>query len=118
MKNILGVIVLLFGIGFSAQAQDLGKNKAVVSFSTSAKCGMCKKRLEKDLSLTKGVQDAKLNLDDKVMTIVYNSKKTDKAKLQKAINDIGYDAGESVANQKSHDRLPDCCQKDAEEHED
>lgn len=118
MKYLLSTLVLVIGLSFSSNAQDLAKNEAVVSFQTSAKCGMCKKRLEKDLTLTKGVSDAKLNLDDKVMTLVYNTKKTNKAKLAKAINDVGYDANESVANQKSHDRLPDCCQKTAEEHED
>lgn len=118
MRKIIGFLVVGLMLSFMSNAQDLAKNEAVVSFQTSAKCKMCKSRLEKDLALTKGVQDAKLNLDDKVMTIVYNTKKTDKTKLQKAINDIGYDAGDSEANQKSHDRLPDCCQKSAEEHED
>ena len=79
---------------------------------------MCKKRLEKDLFLTKGVSDADLNLDDKVLTIVYNTKKTNKEKLAKAVNNVGYDANESLANQSAHDRLPDCCQKSAKEHKD
>jgi len=92
--------------------------QAQVSLQTSAKCGMCKSRIERDLGLTKGVDKATLRLTDKVVVIDYNPKKTNVEALKKAISMIGYDADEVVANQKSHDRLPDCCQKSAAPHVD
>lgn len=89
-----------------------------VKFKTSAKCGMCKSRIERDLGLTKGVESAKLNLEDKVVTVRYKTKKTTAKEIQTAITMIGYDANKMVADQKSHDRLPGCCQKSAEPHVD
>jgi len=53
-----------------------------------------------------------------VVTVKFNPKKTNAAKIKQQISKIGYDADEVVANQKSHDALPDCCQKTAKAHVD
>jgi periplasmic mercuric ion binding protein len=118
MKNILTIFGLMIVLCFGAKAQDLAKNEGVVKIKTSAICKMCKARIEKDMSLTKGVEKAELNLDDKVLTLKYNSKKTDAATLKTALSKIGYDADDLVADTKAHDRLPDCCQKTAKPHVD
>ncbi|AWV98833.1 heavy-metal-associated domain-containing protein [Arcticibacterium luteifluviistationis] len=118
MKKIIGFVVLGFLMSFGAKAQSFASYDNVVSIKTSAICKMCKDRIERDLSLTKGVEKAELNLDDKVVTVAYNAKKTDAAKIKTAITKIGYDADEVVADQKAHDRLPDCCQKTAVPHDD
>ena len=118
MKNILGLVLLGFLMNFGAKAQSFASSENVVKIKTSAICKMCKKRIERDLSLTKGVEEAELNLDNKVVTVAFNSKKTNAAEIKKAITKIGYDADEIVADQKAHDRLPDCCQKSAAAHVD
>ncbi|MGL4629578.1 MAG: heavy-metal-associated domain-containing protein [Leadbetterella sp.] len=115
MKNVIFgfMVVLLF-----SQVSFGQNNVQTVTFKTSAKCGMCKMRLERDMSLAKGVKEATLNLDDKKMTLVYNPKKTNPNKLKRAISKIGYDAEEVTANQKAHDALPHCCRKSAVAHND
>jgi periplasmic mercuric ion binding protein len=113
MKKIL---ILLFSL---AIGQCFAQNKSnTVSFKTSAVCGMCKQRIERDLGLTKGVSNASLDLKTKIVTVSYNTKKTSPAALKKAITKIGYDADEMLAVQKSHDALPACCQKTAMAHND
>jgi periplasmic mercuric ion binding protein len=118
MKNILSVFFLGMMMSFGANAQNFASADNVVKIKTSAICKMCKKRIERDLSLTKGVEKAELNLEDKVVTVAFNHQKTNAKDIKKAISNIGYDADEVVADQKSHDRLPDCCQKTAVEHKD
>lgn len=103
--------IVLFAILSSAFRAE---PPAKVKIKTSAICEMCKERIEKQLAFTKGVTEANLDLKDKVVTISYNSKKTDVDKLKKAINDAGYDADETVANEKSYEKLPSCCKKDGE----
>lgn len=116
MKKVSFLLAFLF-IGTIAFAQK--KNKvAEVEIQTSAKCGMCKQRIERDLGLTKGVESAKLDLNSKVVTVKYNTKKMSEADVKKAISTIGYDADEVVANEKSHDQLPGCCQKTSKAHKD
>ncbi len=115
MKQLTFLFVLVLGVVFSTVASKPGKEKEV-KIKTSAVCDMCKERIEKNLTLSKGVSEAVLNLDDKVVTIKYNPKKTDEAALRKVITDTGYDADSQMCNKTAHDKLPECCQKGNEAH--
>lgn len=92
-----------------------GKDKEV-KFKTSAICEMCKARIERNLGLSKGVKESNLDLTDKVVTVKYNPDKTTEEAIKATINNTGYDADLSVANQKAHDKLPSCCRKTAAAH--
>lgn len=116
MKNIL--FILFFATILSGFTKEDPPKTAEAKFKTSAVCGMCKKRIERDLGVTKGIVGSNLNLDDKVVTVTYNPKKTSPEKIKNAISKIGYDADDVVADQKAHDALPDCCQKTAAAHKD
>lgn len=109
--SVAFVLIATFSFGQS-------KKIAEVQFQTSAKCGMCKQRIERDLGLTKGVESAELDLETKIVSVKYKTKKTTSEDIQTAITMIGYDADKMVADQKSHDRLPGCCQKSAKPHKD
>ena len=114
MKKNVAVWVIFLTLNFTVNAQV---NKIEeVKFKTSAKCSMCKARIEGDMGRSTGVKSVKLNLDDKTVNISYYPKKVTKQELKIRISKIGYDADEIVANQKSHDALPACCQKDAKPH--
>ena len=43
----------------------------------------------------------------------FNPKKTNVAKLKKAITEVGYDADEVVAETAGYNKLPSCCKKEA-----
>ena len=123
---IITSIVLTGTVSFPLQAstlefavskiQEIEKKVDTVEIKTSAICGMCKERLEHDMTFEKGVKSVELDLDTKILTISYKTNKTSKEELKKAVTKIGYDADEMVANQKAHDRLPPCCQKGTEPH--
>ena len=84
---------------------------------TSAICEMCKRTLENDVSFVKGVKKVTLDLDNKVLTVIYNSSKTSPEKIREAVTKSGYDADSLKADPKAFKRLPDCC-KDHEIHND
>lgn len=109
--SVAFVLVATLSFGQSKKFEE-------VKFQTSAKCGMCKQRIERDLGLTKGVESAELDLETKVVSVKYKAKKTTPSDIQKAITMIGYDADKLIANEKAHDRLPACCQKSAQPHKD
>ena len=110
MKNriILFALLLISVITFA----DVPKTQTV-KIKTSAICEMCKERIEKKLAFTKGVSDVNLDVEskDKVVTIIFNPKKTNVVKLKKAIAEVGYDADEVVAETAGYDKLPGCCKK-------
>ena len=117
MKKVISILTILLTISILTFAVKPPKT-AEIKIKTSAKCGMCKKRIERDLGVSKGIVNSNLNLDDKVVTITYNPKKTSPEKIKEVISKIGYDADEVVADQKSHDALPSCCQKTSASHKD
>ncbi len=111
-RNIITLLTMFFLFSGFAYAQS----EKEVEIKTSAICKMCKERIERNLGLSKGVKESNLDLKNMVVTVKYNPKKTDVDAIKNTIMNIGYDANDLVANQKSHDRLPDCCQKTAEIH--
>lgn len=113
----LFLLVVIFHLfGYETVAQDIDSKTETVEIKTSAICGMCKDRLEKNIAFEKGVKSVTLNEETKVLTIEFKKGKNSKDKLKKAITKLGYDADELPADQKAHDRLPACCQKGSEPH--
>lgn len=91
----------------SAHAQQV----AQVQIRTSAVCGMCKTTLEKAMAYEKGVKAAELDVDTKLLTVVYRPDKTTPAKLRNAVVLAGYTADSLAADPRAFSRLPECCQK-------
>jgi len=117
-KNLMTIgCMMLFLFSSQVMAQQAKDSKTeTVTIQTSAICDQCKTRLEKNIAFEKGVRSVVLDEETKKLTIEYRKGKTDKEKLKKAITKIGYVADEMPADQKAHDRLPDCCQKGSDPH--
>lgn len=111
-KHLVIAITLLFSL--SGIAQEKKTDTLVVQ--TSAKCGMCKTRIENDLKYENGVRSVSLDNTTKKVSVVYRTDKTNPYKIRLAITKIGYDADDMPADQKAHDKLPACCQKTSEPH--
>lgn len=119
MKNLLKTILVVFVIALSSNSAVAQQQKTVQTavIKTAIYCDHCKAcescgdRLEKTLLKEKGVQ--MITLDEKAMTIkvVYNSKKTDIAKIRTAVSKLGYDADEVKADLIAYESLDGCCKK-------
>lgn len=104
MKNLgLFILMLMFtGFGFSQNVE--------VKIKTSAQCDMCKDRIEDKLNYTSGVKYAELDVDSKVLTVKYSTKKLSKKDVQNLVADLGYNADDVKRNEAAHSKLPGCCQ--------
>ncbi|MEP1033022.1 cation transporter [Ekhidna sp.] len=110
MKLLLSILASMILFTSMAQKEPLEVDGGFkVEIKTSAICEMCQYTLEKDLAFEKGVKEATLNLDDKVMSIVYNPKKTDAQALRKRITMVGYHADTLARDANAYDKLPMCC---------
>ncbi len=114
MKSIF--VALCFQFALFSGFRFMSEPPTKVKIKTSAICEMCKARIEKKMAFTKGVVESDLDLKDKVITVSYHSNKTDVNKIKKAINEVGYDADETKAIDKSYEKLPSCCKKDSSPH--
>lgn len=109
-RNLFLNSLLALTLSGTALLANDDKDKEV-KIKTSAVCEMCKARIERNLAFEKGVKEATLDVESKVVTVRYNPAKTDVSKLKATINKTGYDADELPADAKSYDKLPSCCKK-------
>ena len=109
MKIILIAIIATLSINV-AQAQ---KKIETIEIQTSAVCDMCKETIEKQLAFTKGVTAAELDVPTGIVTVSFKANKTTADAIRKSINEVGYDADDSPADEKAYDNLHHCCKKDA-----
>jgi copper chaperone CopZ len=72
--------------------KDAKKKASEVTFKVNMTCENCQKRIEKHIAWEKGVKDLRVDLDKKLVTVKYDSKKTDEDALKKAIEGLGYTA--------------------------
>lgn len=96
-KILFLMTLCLFSFSLNGFAQDKNEkkdNKEQVVFDVSLHCENCKKKMEKNLPFEKGVNNLKVDLNNKTVMVQYNPQKTDKQKLQKAIEKLGYEAKE------------------------
>ncbi len=108
------MVIFLSTMAYSCStAQAGGSETQSLEIQTSAVCGTCKQTLEKAMGKVDGVSSSRLDLGNKVLTVEFDPEKTNAEALRKLVTETGYDADDQPANQKSHDNLPACCQKDS-----
>jgi copper chaperone CopZ len=107
-QTLLIISFLLLTFSFNSYAQN-GTDTLFVQ--TSAQCGMCKQTLEKAMAYEKGVISSSLDLETKILQVVYKDAKTNPEKIRKAIAAVGYDADDVKANERAYSNLPACCKK-------
>lgn len=95
---------MLLGAGMTASAKTV-KAKIFVD----GKCDHCKERIEKTALGIKGVSAAVWNQEQKRLFLKYNSDKTDTTAVEKALVNVGHDAGNLKATDAAYEALPPCC---------
>jgi copper chaperone CopZ len=94
MKTKLYSLIVLFILSVSVTAQlknDANKKKTEeVTFIVNMHCSGCKEKIEKYIPMERGVEDIKVDLDKKEVTVIYKPAKTTVEKLKKSIEELGY----------------------------
>ncbi len=103
--------LLIFSLFTATTSSAQSKKTDTVYIKTSAECDQCKKSIEKALNYEKGVKSARLNVETKVVEVIYKPAKTTPEHLRHIITNIGYDADGEKANNKAYQKLEDCCKK-------
>lgn len=104
MKKILVIFILFYGFIFAHEP-------TIVKIKTSAECSKCKTRIEKAVSSLDGVIIASLDVKSKIFTVSFDET-IDIEKIRKTINNIGYDADSTKADETAYKKLPKCCKVD------
>lgn len=75
----------------SALAAKPKKEYATVVFHVHLHCADCVKKVKENIAFEKGVKDLKVSLEEHTVTVTYDPKKTDEARLKAAIEKLGYE---------------------------
>lgn len=86
-----------------------GENINVTVMTPTIQCGMCQKTIEMGLAKLEGVARSTVDLATKTTQVSYDSEKTDLAKIERAISNLGYQANETGADSDAYEDLPACC---------
>lgn len=108
MKNILIAFVLTL-IGFSANAQQEKSSNAKHSIEVNGNCEQCKKRIEKAAYSVAGVKSATWHIDDHMLHLILNEKKSSLQDVEKAIAKVGHDTEQVKATDEDYSNLHHCC---------
>ncbi len=101
-KSIISIAfaILAMTLVIGTNAQDKSdKKEAEVTFISDIDCPSCQKKLESKLPHEPGVKDLKIDLEKKTIWFKFDPQKTDKIKLAKALEKLGYASRE--ANQEA-----------------
>jgi len=91
LRVIFVAVLFLFAANVvSAQNKKTNKNEEQVVFSVSMDCHNCEQKVKKNIPFEKGVKDLTTDLDKQLVTIKYQKNRTDKAKLKKSIEKLGF----------------------------
>lgn len=105
-SNILVAITVLLSFT-SCNAQI--KNATTETVKIYGNCGMCEKTIEKAGNL-KDIVKVDWNVDTKMATITYDTKKTNQDEILKRIALSGYDSDKFLAPDDVYNNLHGCCQ--------
>ena len=97
MRNKLFIVIALLVGLTSMNAQERKANakavqSEVVYFIPNMHCERCQAKIEKAITLEKGVKDLIFDLKAQKLTIVYQKQETTPEKLRQALAKMGYEA--------------------------
>jgi periplasmic mercuric ion binding protein len=99
--SILSFVFAFFAFSVSAQTKS-------ETIKVAGECGMCKNKIEK-AAKGAGASYANWDVDNKVLTVKYNSTSSNSAKIQKAVAAVGYDTETNKATEEAYNKLHSCC---------
>lgn len=113
-KKVMFIAVMLVAVMLSstqAFSQTTNKEIKTLKLLTNAHCNACKKTLEEGLAYEKGIKDASLDLNTKVLTVAYNPQKTDEQIIKAKVQKLGYTAETYSNTGTSGGQTGKCCAK-------
>lgn len=105
---IASMLLLLSTVAFGQKPPKV----QTADITTSAVCGHCEEAITEALTYHKGVLAMSMDMETKVVSVRYKTKKTSVEDLRNKIAALGYNADEVPASREAYAKLSPCCQKE------
>ncbi len=115
MKVAIGfvcAVVLSMGsvVSSSAGSEGVMASQRVDTIEVpDMQCGMCEMKISKRLKKIAGVSAVEADAEANSVVVTYDPTKTSLAALEKAIAEVGYDAGDAKTTKAAQAKLHGCC---------
>lgn len=98
----------------SAPQHDLKKKERTDTISVpEMQCGMCEYRIERTIKKLKGVSAIVADAEANHVVVTYNPNTISRQSIEKAIADVGYNAGDAKTTAETQAKLSACCRPGA-----
>ena len=107
-RQLAVLLLLLFSAFWLAGCSEQGKEQQALAAGNSKEmtvpvegmsCNSCVANVKSNLKPMEGIQQVSVSLEKRNATITYDPDKISPEQVQKAINELGYKAGEPVENE-------------------
>jgi len=96
VKVILAVVVFLLATNLVfAQDRRVNNREAQVVFLVNMDCHACEQKVKKNIPYQRGVRNLTTDLGKQLVSITYRTNRTDKDKLKKSIEKLGFTCKEA-----------------------
>lgn len=96
MKKTLSIFILLLTAYFTLAAARTIKNETIKIKCPDMHCAGCKEKITEAVNSLVGILELNVDLESKVVTVTYNTKKTSKDKILEKLAEAGYE-GEIIS---------------------
>jgi methionine salvage enolase-phosphatase E1 len=108
-----GILIAIVGFLSTTASSAQIKNAKTETIKVYGNCGMCETTIEKAGSKS-NLYKTDWNVDTKMASITYDSKKTSATAVMKSIALSGYDNDNFLAPDDAYNKLHECCKYDRE----
>ena len=108
MKKILFLAFILFASCSVKSNISDSTNLIEISLPTM-QCNMCVDNIETSLNKVDGIVKFKVELNDLIVKVKYDTKKLSQEEIELAISNTGYKANAIDANVEAYNKLAMCC---------
>lgn len=110
MKQIILIVVALFGVIVTGFSQTKVVDKAVIK-TPGVHCDMSKTRIENYLKRHDGLRSVTVDVKRKTTTVTWLTSRTNIQNIKTDIANAGFDADDVTAEPDAYNMLPKCCKK-------
>lgn len=110
ISKIIITSLLFFMTAATVFAQKAPKIQTA-DIKTSAVCGHCEETITEALTYHKGILAIDMDMETKIVSVRYKTKKTTVEDIRNKIASLGYNADAVPANKEAYTKLAPCCQK-------
>ena len=91
---------------------EVSNKNQEIEFFVGGNCEMCKTRIEDASLAINGVIKADWDIESKILSLSFDTSKTSKLDIEKAIAKVGHDSKEVKSDDATYNELPECCKYD------